>query len=187
MPLLSSPSFTPHNTEGAVLPLIITGLRSARKSAMHTTLTLSYRKQGVEGWNEEHRFRFKPQNCWSSANGNKWMFFTVQQHNIMCYYFQLNQNSHIHRIHMQPSKRFRVHYPSTHMLTTNQSCTHTLTLSQRYTFSPYTNSHTYLYDKKENTERNHDSPEAGDISEVLHTGWFFHSEKAQKGVFTYLY
>lgn len=71
MPLLSSPSFTPRNTEGAVLPLIITGLCSAKQSAPCTTLTLSFRKQGVEGCNEEYRFRFRPQNCWSSANGNK--------------------------------------------------------------------------------------------------------------------
>lgn len=81
-------------------------------------------------------------------------------------------------IHTQPSKRFRVHYPSTHVLTTVQCCTHTLTLSQRYTFPPYTKlthiqyKHTSMYRKKENTKRNHDSQESGDISEILHTQYF---------------
>lgn len=91
-------------------------------------------------------------------------------------------------IHTQPSKHFRVHYPSTHVLTTNQRCTHTLTLSQRYTFSPYTNSHTHTVHTHTCTERRRTRSEIMTLRRLgifmksyIHSisGMFFHSETSK--------
>lgn len=58
--------------------------------------------------------------------------------------------------------------PALHPHTHSVSKIHFLTLYKLR----HTHTHTHLYNKKDNTKRNHDSREAGDIYEVLHTQYF---------------